>query len=218
MHGASIINKVVNLGRRAVNAVCIRIGAAAAVMTARRTTLANLRRAPVQRVLVVCYGNIYRSAFVGALLQDQLGATHQVRSGGFHHKAGRPSPERHVQSCRRFGVSLEAHRSAVVTADDVRWADVIVLMDRHNWARLRALGANVEKLVWLGSLIPGSIEIADPYTADDDEAERIVQRLHAASIRLVAGLRGEPMGDLGSRSSADTRKPRINSAETRRNG
>jgi protein-tyrosine-phosphatase len=201
MRGASNISQVMNLGRRAVNAVRIRMSAAAAVMTARRTSLLNLRHAPVQRVLVVCYGNIYRSAFVGALLQDQLGATHQVRSGGFHQKAGRPSPERHVLSCRRYGVSLETHRSAVVTVDDVRWADLIVLMDRHNWAQLRALGADPVKLVWLGSLVPGRVEIEDPYTVAHCDAERIVERLHAASMKLVAGLRGEPMGDLGSAST-----------------
>ena len=68
-------------------------------------------------------------------------------------------------------------------------------MDRHNWAQLRALGADPVKLVWLGSLAPGSVEIADPYTVNQDDAERIVERLHAASLRLIAGLRGEPISD-----------------------
>jgi protein-tyrosine-phosphatase len=138
-------------------------------------------------VLVVCYGNIYRSAFVGELLKARTAAV-EVRSAGFHPIAGRPSPDRHVQQCREFGVGLEQHRSAVIQRSDVAWADLIVLMDRHNWAALRDLGADEEKLIWLGSLLPGPVEIPDPYTRSDAEARRIVSRLRDAAEVLAATL------------------------------
>lgn len=160
--------------------------------TARRASRLRLRRARVSRILVVCYGNIYRSAFVGALLRSRLPAAVEVRSAGFHPVSGRPSPQRHVQVSRRYGVSLENHRSVVVTAADAQWADVIVLMDRHNWAALNALGAATEKLIWLGGLLSGPVEILDPYTLDDRQAELIVARLRDATEQLIATISDQP--------------------------
>lgn len=134
---------------------------------------------------MVCYGNIYRSAFVGALLSNRLGLRLQVRSVGFHPVSGRLSPQRHVELSRKYGVSLEDHRSAVIKAEDVVWADMIILMDRHNWAALRALGAAEDKMVWLGSVLPGPVEILDPYTMGDAQAEAVVARMRDAAESVV---------------------------------
>lgn len=169
-------------------AVAVRVGSARALATARRDSAARLQRGNAVRLLVVCYGNIYRSAFVGRMLQDRLGAPYEVRACGFHPVADRPSPDRHVRLCSRYGVSLEQHRSSVITAEDVAWADLIILMDRHNRAALRALGADEDKFIWLGSLIDGPVEIPDPYKLDDRSAERIVGCMHEATEKLIANL------------------------------
>lgn len=177
-----------NLFGRLTHAVAVRIESARALATARRDSAARLQRGNAVRLLVVCYGNIYRSAFVGRMLRDRLGAPYEVRSCGFHSVADRPSPERHVRLCSRYGVSLERHRSAVITAEDAAWADLIILMDRHNRAALRALGADEDKFIWLGSLIDGPVEIPDPYKLDDRSAERIVGCMHEATEKLIAHL------------------------------
>jgi protein-tyrosine-phosphatase len=157
-------------------------------MKARHVSRERLAHARPNHVLIVCYGNIYRSAFVGEFLRNRLAGKVQVRSTGFHSVPGRPSPERHVQMCKRVGISLEHHRSSVIATDDLAWADLIVLMDRHNWAALRHLGADERKLIWLGSLIDGPIEIPDPYTRGDREAEQIVMRMRDAAERLATQL------------------------------
>jgi len=140
-------------------------------------------------VLVVCYGNIYRSAFVCGYFEQHPVPGVEFRSAGFHPVAGRPAPARHIELSRQAGVELEGHRSAVVTIDDVRWAELIVLMDRHNWRALVELGAARERLVWLGALDEGLIEIADPYGLSDCEAAGIVERLLACSTELAARLK-----------------------------
>jgi protein-tyrosine phosphatase len=160
---------------------------------ARRSTRANLERSVARRILVLCYGNIYRSPFVAKLLANRLGPWAEIRSAGFHPVAQRPSPARHVTMCRQYGVALDDHRSAVATADDVAWADLIVLMDRHNWVMSTRLGAQPERIVWLGALTPGPVDIADPYQLTDEQASHVITRLQAGSDALIAALSGRPL-------------------------
>ncbi|MBK9253798.1 MAG: hypothetical protein IPM70_18765 [Proteobacteria bacterium] len=103
----------------------------------------------MERVLVVCHGNIYRSPFVAELLRRSPWRWKQIRICGFHPR-GRPSiPRAPSGMCADFGVSLQNHRSSVVSAADLQWADIIILMDRYNWVRLARLGADLQS--WSGS-------------------------------------------------------------------
>lgn len=156
-----------------------------AVATARRDTRANLSAGAFRRILVVCYGNIYRSPFVATRLRQLLGDTAEVRSGGFHPRSERPSPARHVAMSAARGIDLASHRSAVIRPDDVSWADLIVLMDRHNWQALQKIGAPARRLVWLGALDDRPVEIPDPYGLDEQAAHSVLDRLDACSVRLA---------------------------------
>jgi protein-tyrosine-phosphatase len=176
-----------------LNRLIGRLRAYRALATARRTTHANLRT-PVTRILVVCYGNIYRSAFLGAYLTKHAPVGVEIRSGGFHKKTGRPAPDRHVDMSRQVGVDLTAHRSSSIAIDDVRWADIIVAMDRHNWHALCQLGAPSEKIVWAGALTSGSVEINDPYEMDDAAAHRTIERLLEAGDALLKQLQAQSKG------------------------
>jgi protein-tyrosine phosphatase len=164
-----------------------RVEAYAALLRARQTTARNLNSS-AKKVLVVCYGNIYRSAFLGAYLTDKAQGRLEVRSSGFHKKVGRPSPERHIEMSREVGVDLGAHRSNRIAAADVQWSDIIVAMDRHNWHALRKLGAPAEKIIWAGALTSGSVEINDPYEMDDASARRTIERLREAGDTLLKQL------------------------------
>jgi protein-tyrosine-phosphatase len=170
---------------RLPKAAWVRVQGFFAVASARRASARRLHVVSPKRILVVCYGNIYRSAFVGEFLRDRLSRDVEIRSVGFHQVKGRQSPARHIEMCREFGVRLDRHRSSVITPADLKWADLIVLMDRHNWSALSSLGANPEKLVWLGTLLPGPVEISDPYTLGDEEARRIVGRMRDLSEELI---------------------------------
>lgn len=174
---------------RLVRAVAVRLSCYRALLEARQSSANRLSRGGVRRLLVVCHGNIYRSAFVGAYFVRHPVPGIEFRTAGFHPVTGRPAPARHVELCRQVGVDLSGHRSAVVTAADIQWADLIVLMDRHNWLALLELGAVEERLVWLGALDGGPIELPDPYRLSDSDAAAIVRRLLACSIELAARLR-----------------------------
>jgi protein-tyrosine phosphatase len=163
--------------RALLNKVRRRLAASRAVGRAKADTQARLESAPVKRVLVICYGNIYRSAFLGRYLGDALQGIAEVRSAGFHPKTGRPCPERHIAAANRLGVNLQEHRSALVSKEDLEWADTILLMDRHNWAALQEAGADARKYVWTGALSEGPVEVVDPYQLTDESAAAITERL-----------------------------------------
>lgn len=174
---------------RFLRAIRLRLATRLARRNARSDTRAVLARGPFSRVMVVCYGNIYRSPFVAQALRDALGTSIEVRSAGFHRKAGRSSPDAHIRMSGERGVALQDHRSAQLLADDLRWADLIVLMDRYNWARLAAMEADTSKLVWLGSLIDGPVEIPDPYGFDETRAIEVIDQMARATQALAGFLR-----------------------------
>ena len=138
--------------RRATSAVAWRMRCQWAALTAARHSKAALAARPLRKLLVICYGNIYRSPYAAVLLGYLLGAEWQVHSTGIHRVPGRPSPPAHVARSLQSGVDLRNHRSSTICAADLDWADAIVLMDRHNWQALCQLGADPERLIWLGAL------------------------------------------------------------------
>ncbi len=174
-----------DLFARISRAVRRRVRCWRALREARDVTRRRLEAGPLRRVLVVCYGNIYRSPYVGEYLRQRAGKTLEVRTAGFHSKTGRESPAEHVAMCERRGVSLAAHRSSRVDADMLDWADTIVFMDRKNWIALDEAGADHDRFVWLGALDGGPLEIPDPYGLPPEDAERIVARLTAAANQLL---------------------------------
>lgn len=151
---------------------------------ARSATRRRLQAGSMRRLLVVCYGNIYRSPFVARYLRDKLGARVEIRSAGFHPVTDRESPPRHVTMSKALGIDLADHRSRLVTPDDLVWADTIVLMDAKNWQLLVEAGADPAKFVWLGALQEGPVEVADPYQLHEEAARRVLQRMLACSEAL----------------------------------
>ncbi|HWK51001.1 MAG TPA: hypothetical protein VNR40_14005, partial [Steroidobacter sp.] len=102
-----------------------RLRAKRALAAAREASLARVQAGGIKRVLVVCYGNIYRSPFAGTSLRLLLPAEIEVRSSGFHRVAGRSSPERHVTMSRARNIDLSTHRSSRISVEDVQWADIV---------------------------------------------------------------------------------------------
>jgi len=160
-----------------------------AMYNAERDTKSRLKRKNIRNILVMCYGNIYRSPFVAKYLADRLGEEFKIRSAGFHPKPRRVSPEAHVKMCLEYNVDLSAHRSTVVSQELIDWAEVIIIMDRHNWYALADYDNATSKVIWLGAMIlTKNYEIEDPYSANLDLKKKIIDQLFSASRQLVARL------------------------------
>jgi protein-tyrosine-phosphatase len=174
--------------RRKLQTLGLRWRARRALADAPASSLRALEGRRGNHVLVICHGNIYRSAFVGEYLRRFLGGDFQVQSAGFHPVGDRTAPARYVEMSATVGIDLRSHRSCVVSGGQLAWSDVIVLMDRRNWVQLVRAGADPSRFVWLGALAADPVEIDDPYEADDAKAHAILQRLVTCSEALVRRL------------------------------
>ncbi|MES9939890.1 MAG: hypothetical protein ABW105_03755 [Candidatus Thiodiazotropha sp. 6PLUC1] len=134
----------------------------------------------LDRVLVLCYGNIYRSPLVEYLLRRQLaGEKVELKSAGFHEKDGRSCVEEYLGLLSKRGYDLTAHRSSRVTHDDIEWADVIVIMDRKNWDLMKQMDQSaIQKIIWVGGFTNNmSVEVVDPYGLGVEATEKVISQL-----------------------------------------
>lgn len=145
------------------------------------------------RIVVVCFGNIFRSPMAEALLIRALArrgiAAHHVSSAGLSARTGRAAHENAIATAQAMGVSLDAHRARLLTAEIVADSDLIVVMDRMNVAILaERFPESRGRSVLLGAFDPeasllGAV-IADPHGKPLEDVSACYRRLE----RSVEGL------------------------------
>lgn len=150
---------------------------------------ADWRAGRIERVLVLCYGNICRSPVVAALLSAALPGL-EVRSTGMHPRTGRSSPPEWAETARDvLAVDLAPHRSRLAGEDDLAWAQLIIAMDAANW---QAVGERHPQHLARTILLPvmaglrGAGEVADPYGRPPAEMRAIAARIGACVDALAA--------------------------------
>lgn len=159
----------------------------------RRRAQAQLERLAPQRILVMCLGNICRSPYAAAYLANRL---HRetgivVHSAGFI-RPGRPSPDNAVAVAAARGVDLLPHRSQVVTVEDARQSDLVLVMDIGHARRLkRDIRVPWERMIALGDLDPQPIQsrtVRDPEGCAVEVFEDVYDRIARCSDSLVTTL------------------------------
>jgi protein-tyrosine phosphatase len=152
------------------------------------------RRREIASLLVVCRGNLCRSPFAAALLRQALSrprAPVRVNSVGLT-VPGRPSPAAAVAVAARHGVDLSAHRSQFVTAERVRAADLIVVMDFAQRREICARFGRAERdVLVLGDLDPqpfGARVIRDPVNQPPAVFEQAYARIERCVRELARAI------------------------------
>ena len=87
------------------------------------------------KILVLCHGNINRSALAHAAIKKVSSGVLAVKSAGFVNP-GRRAAKKMREAAGARGFDLEQHRSTLITHDLISWADVILYMDGGNKRRL----------------------------------------------------------------------------------
>lgn len=142
------------------------------------------------KVLVLCHGNINRSPLCEAVL---LSHGLRVSSAGFVNP-GRRASKKMRTAAEELGLSLEHHRSQLLTRELHEWADLIVYMDGGNLRRLEAFEQSLpwaRDRVCLGEYAPSPIaRIPDPafIKRDTPEFAAVVQLIHSCSETLAKKL------------------------------
>jgi protein-tyrosine phosphatase len=153
-----------------------------------------LRRA--RTVSFICHGNIIRSPFAAAAfaaLVRERGLRIEVLSAGVGARGGEPADPRATESARERGLSLREHRATMLDARHVKSADVLVVMDRLNLARVLARHPEAAGRVFLlaGCHVDGRItldEIHDPVAGTLDDVRKSHVEVLESVRRLVDAL------------------------------
>jgi len=144
------------------------------------------------KVLVLCHGNVNRSALCAAVLQQhshlevkQAGVKPDLRPG--------VAAKKMRDAAAGYDIDLSEHRSQYITPDLYTWANVIIDMDAGNRKRLEAFRDRHDlpkrKMVNLGEWCdPITHRVADPafLKRGDPKMDEIVRQIIDASMRFGA--------------------------------
>jgi protein-tyrosine-phosphatase len=157
----------------------------------RRKAFESLRTRPRPKtVLVLCHGNICRSPVAAALLTRELATLDiKVQSGGFI-GFNRPAPAEAIAAAEHHAVNLSDHRSRPLTAELVRGADLIIVMDVSQRRRLfERFGRDPRHVFLLGDFDPAPVEtrtIRDPVEQSLEVFDEVYARIARCVRELVA--------------------------------
>lgn len=159
----------------------------------RRKALEAVRARPRPKTLVAtCHGNICRSPIAAGLLARELAPLGiDVQSAGLI-GFNRPAPAEAVVAALSHGVDLSNHRSRLLTADVVRVADLIVVMDPiQRRIVCERFGCRPSAVLVLGDLDPEPVEtrtIRDPVNGSQEVFDEVYERIARCVRELVAAL------------------------------
>ena len=147
---------------------------------------------PPYRILFVCHGNIFRSAFAHhrllALLADRRHLV-SVRSAGTKARPGEPSPAVVLEGARAYGLDLSGHTSTPLAKDLLDWATHIYVMQDDMLDVVRGLSPDAAgRARLLGALAPDAEDTQVPDVGGDGSTETSVARRFARIDGLLKAL------------------------------
>lgn len=155
-------------------------------------------------ICLVCLGNICRSPMAAAVLEhliDRAGLADAVTvssagTGDWH--IGEPADPRTVATLQERGLDATRHRARQFTSDEFAKYDLILAMDRDNYAALRRLApadADLSRLRMFRSFDPdvddSQLDVPDPYYGGRDGFAHVLGQVERAAAGLVQTLREE---------------------------
>ncbi|MCH5313786.1 MAG: low molecular weight phosphotyrosine protein phosphatase [Helicobacter sp.] len=144
-----------------------------------------------QSILFVCLGNICRSPLAEGIAKHLI-KKHNLKlkldsagTSGWHIDEPPCAGSRNVAKAHGFSIDNLRGRRVSVYADDS--FDLIIALDRQNYADLLALGFEKTKVKKLGDFGLNGADIPDPYTYKDAQSfEKIYQMLELCVSNLLS--------------------------------
>lgn len=136
----------------------------------------------IQRILIVCVGNICRSPMAEALLRAHLrGRNVTIESAGLAALVGKPIDADAAAVLAGHGLAAEAHVARKLTPELLSAADLVLVMDQRQLSAVRAIAPQATgKTFLLGRWIDDA-DIPDPY----GQARHVFEQTFALIRRAV---------------------------------
>jgi protein-tyrosine-phosphatase/predicted ATP-grasp superfamily ATP-dependent carboligase len=150
-------NRVVNVAKRRIRRIYL-------TKLQQPRMLRRLRGRRIDKVLILCHGNICRSPLAAALAARRFPKA-SFTSAGFYPTTNRACPDFVLAAANNIGIDLSEHRSKCVNAKMIDEAQLVLIMDMRNYAFVKKLFPHAfDKTLFLGMLLSQpQLEIRDPY-------------------------------------------------------
>lgn len=145
-------------------------------------------------VLVVCHGNICRSAMAEQVLRTEFersGLDAHVDSAGLsREEQGKPMDPRAARCLRAHGFPIGSHRAHQVRRDELD-ADLVIAMETDQLEALRAMGAPTSQSHLLTDFIAGrqGTDTPDPWYGGAAGFEETFSTIMAATPGILEAVR-----------------------------
>lgn len=117
----------------------------------------------MKNILVLCTGNVCRSPMAEFWLQKELGPeSYRVESAGLGAVIDSAPEDLAQKVSLAHGLDISSHRGRQVTIDMLRWADLVLVMEKRQQQCL------LERYPWLNGKIfrfgePLKVDVPDPH-------------------------------------------------------
>jgi glycosyltransferase involved in cell wall biosynthesis/protein-tyrosine-phosphatase len=178
-----------------------------------RLAMARIRRNPAQitsrlrsarSVLIVCHGNIIRSAFAARVVKAALnGSPVSIASAGLEAVQGSAVDPMALRIANARGIDLAGHSASRLTPELVAASDVIFLMEAdHVVTMRRRFPEAAGRIFLLTCLAPGiSLEIADPFDGAASQFHACFDQISRAASPIIRTLRDRAPDTFGCAGS-----------------
>jgi protein-tyrosine phosphatase len=144
-------------------------------------------------ILFVCTGNISRSFLAKALLLNEIKKYNikdvEASSAGTGAYPGTPADPEMVEYLREMGIPVPGHASKLVSDEEIKWADMILVMEKPHYNRIiKMWPQSAGKLEMLGRYIAPDHpddEIIDPYGRSPYHYRLVQSQISLAVSNLV---------------------------------
>lgn len=156
----------------------------------------------MKRMLFVCTANRYRSAIAEACFKEELRKrgmqeSWQVQSSGTWTTNGLPAIPDAIRRAGLLGFDISNHRSTVITGDQIKEADLVLVMDAGHKEALQVEFPQFHKKIFLLSEASKGIayDIPDPMSgADPNDVVGEIQILIETGFEMICDLAGNCSG------------------------
>jgi protein-tyrosine phosphatase len=148
----------------------------------------------MQKILVVCLGNICRSPLAEGILLHlvkQKGLEFKIDSAGTsNYHVGEAPDRRTIVNAKKHGIDLSPLKARQFTQNDFDEFDRIFVMDKSNLDKVLQLARHPEDEKKVDLLLntshPGKdMEVPDPYFGGEQGFENVFQLVHKACEDLL---------------------------------
>ena len=140
----------------------------------------------IDRVLVVCVGNICRSPVAEGMLKQALhGKGIVVESAGISALVGQPADEKSIRLACSHGVDIRSHRAQQLTREMLAAADLILVMENRHTETITQMAPEVRGKIKLLGYWQENQEISDPYNRSIETFEKTIELIHQGVSRWL---------------------------------